>query len=77
MKIQGEFMREELKNPQDQICMMIMKYFTLEFHYKVIYYYHLPLLNHFCSNYLLCLLFFLLHSLEVLIKEVVDPKKWG
>lgn len=46
----------------------------LEGLFKVLYYYHLPFLNHFLNNDLLCLPFFLLHSLETSVKDTLDPK---
>lgn len=56
------------------IFIMVMKYLTLEGRHKVFYYCHLPLLNHFCNNDLLCLPFYLLHSIESLIKDTMEPK---
>lgn len=74
VKLQGGFTREELQYPWNLVCLMVMKYFTLEGHHKVYYYYHMPLLNHFRNHDLLCLPFYLLHSLENSIKEALDPK---
>lgn len=74
IKLQGGFSWEELKHPWNMIYLMIMKYFTLKRRHKVFYYYHLPLLNHFCNNDLLCLSFYLLHSIESSIKDTMYPK---
>lgn len=41
VKMQGGFNKECLPYPWDQVCKIIMKYFTLEGRYGVFYYYHL------------------------------------
>ena len=35
IKIEGGYEREQLQPPWDQVCLMIMRYFALEGHFKV------------------------------------------
>lgn len=69
VKKQSSFDREVLPKPQDKLCLAIMKYVTLEGRFKVFYFYHMPLLNHLRHKMILNFPFFLLTSLENLIKE--------
>lgn len=66
----GGLDKECLPYPWDQVCKIIMKYFTLEGSYGVFYYYHFPLLNHFCNHDSISIPFFLLHALESTVKQV-------
>ena len=43
----GGFMWEKLPDPWNEVCLVLMKYLTLEGRYGVYYYYHFLLLNHF------------------------------
>ena len=70
-------MREKLPNPWKEVCLVLMKYLTLEGRYGVCYYYHFPLLNHFFHRDFIFLPFFLLHELEDIIVDVKEKKKKG
>lgn len=77
MKIRGGINWEDLKYPRVVLCLLIMKYFTLEDRHKIFYYYHPSLLNYFRNNKLHCLLFYFLHSMETSIKDALDPQNKG
>ena len=47
VRYKGGFQREKLSKPWDDVCLVIMKYLTLEGKFGFYYYYHFPLLNHF------------------------------
>jgi len=72
MKLHRGFEREKLSKPWGQICLMIMKYFTLEGQFKVYYHYHFALLNHFRKKMEISFPFFLFSSLENSIKSTKE-----
>lgn len=59
------------------MCLVIMKYLTLEGRYDVYYFYHLLLLNHFRNRELVCIPFFLMHALEEMVMDVRGKKERG
>ena len=59
------------------MCLVLMKYLTLEGRFGVCYYYHFPLLNHFRNKDFFSIPFFLLHSLEDMINDVREKKCKG
>lgn len=71
------FRRDKLLEPWDDVCMMIMKYLALEGRHSVYYFYHFPLLNHFCNREFVCIPFFLMHALEETMMDVREKKKKG
>ena len=73
----GGFMREKLPEPWNDICLVIMKYLTLEGGFHVFYYYHFPLLNHFRNRDFISITFFLFHSLEDMIAGVYEKRSKG
>lgn len=52
------FNHEELLPPWDEVCYIIMKYFTMEGRYGVFYYYHLPFLKNLRNKDLISIPFF-------------------
>ncbi|XP_059073040.1 uncharacterized protein LOC131035524 isoform X1 [Cryptomeria japonica] len=77
VKRASDFSREELPSPWDEVCYIIMKYFTLEGRYGFFYYYHLPFLNHLKNKDLISIPFFLLRSLDYNVKDIAEAKKKG
>lgn len=75
VKLQGGYAREELPDLWKMVCLMVIKYFTLEGHFKLHYFYHMLLLNHFRNQDLISFPFQFLYSLEHYVKEDVDPTK--
>ena len=73
----GGFQREKLSAPWDDICLVIMKYLTLEGKFGIYYYYHFPLLNHFRNRDFISISFFLLHYLEEMIRYVREKRSKG
>ena len=70
-------MGEKLLNPWNEVCLVLLKYLTLEGRYGVFYYYHFPLLNHFHHHDFISLSFFLLHDLKDIVIDVKDKMRRG
>lgn len=75
IKLHSEFDCDELSTPCKHVYLMIMKVSSLEGWFKVYYYYHLPLLNHFFHNAFISFHLFLLNSLENSIKYSMELAK--
>ena len=58
MRYRGGFKRDKLPAPWDDVCLVLMKYLTLEGRFGVYYYYHFPLLNHFRNRDFISILVF-------------------
>jgi hypothetical protein len=67
---QGDFRREMLPEPWNDVYLVIMKY-------GVYYYYHSLLFNHFHNRELVCIPFFLMHALKDTIMNVREKSKKG
>ena len=74
VRYRGGFKRDKLSEPWDDVCLVLMRYLTLEGRFGVCYYYHFPLLNHFRNKDFISIPFFLLHSLEDMINDVREKK---
>lgn len=61
------FERKSLPKPWDEVVRAVMRYVTLEGHYKTIYAYHFSLLNHFKHEITINFPFFIHHSLKLSI----------
>ena len=68
----GGFMWEKLLELWNEVCLILMKYLTLEGRYGVYYYYHFPLLNQFFHHDLIRIPFFLLHELEDIVIDIKE-----
>ena len=77
VRYRGGFKRDKLPEPWDDVCLVLMRYLTLEGRFGVCYYYHFPLLNHFRNRDFISIPFFLLHSLEDMINDVREKKSKG
>ena len=70
----GGFKIDKLPVPWDDVCLVLMRYLTLEGRFGICYYYHFPLLNHFRNRDFISILFFLLHSLEDMVVDVREKR---
>ena len=77
VRYRGRFKRDKLPAPWDDVCVVLMKYLTLEGRFGVYYYYHFLLLNHFRNRDFISILFFLLHSLEDMVTDVREKRNKG
>lgn len=68
--LRGRFNKEKLPKTWNDVFYMVIKYLTLEEHYKVSYYYHFPLLKHFWYHDEISFPFFLLHDLKVYVIDI-------
>ena len=59
------------------MCLVLMRYLTLEGRFGICYYYHFPLLNHFRNRDFISIPFFLLHSLKDMVVDVREKKSKG
>ena len=70
-------MREKLPDLWNEVCLVLMKYLTLEGRYGVCYYYHFPLLNHFHHYDFISIHFFLLRELDDTVVDVKEKMRKG
>lgn len=70
------FRREKLLDTLNEVCLVLMKYLTLEGRCGVCYYYYFPL-NHFRHGDSFFIPFFLLHELVDTIMDVREKMKKG
>ncbi len=70
-------MQEKLPKPWNEVCLVLMRYLTLEGRYGVYYYYHFPLLNYFYHWDFISIPFFILHELENTIINVKGKMRKG
>ena len=77
VKIHSGYSSEHFPEIWPKICKIIINYFTLESGYGVYYYYHLPFFNHIHNKDLICVLFFLLHTLDNNVLESLEAFNLG
>ena len=70
-------MWEKLPESWNEVCLILMKYLTLEGRYGVCYYYHFTLLNHFRHRDFISIPFFLLHDLVDMVIDVKEKMRKG
>ena len=73
----GGFTTDKLPITWDDVCLVLMRYLTLEGRFGVFYYYHFPMLNHFRNRDFISIPFFLLHSLENMVIDVREKRSKG